>query len=319
MDDQEFQIYDVTAWRRVDDETLGTKEKFWVQDAKGQRWLFKFSRRFSKRTGATNIVGDDWAEKIASRIAALLNLPHATVELASYCGAPGVISLDFTERTTRGELVLGNRLLLEQDPSYPSGESFRVAQHTIQKVYAVLSDPAITLPQNLSTALEVSSPPALFAGYLLLDAIISNQDRHHENWGVLRCGAGNSGSMRAVLAPTFDHASSLGGNLTDEERGERLDTHDAGRTVSAFVRRARSALYEQGGTRPLTTVDAFLSMARLAGAEDYWARALKRVDDDCVWREAIAPVPGARMSERARQFAQAMVRCNVVAIRSALQ
>jgi hypothetical protein len=50
----------------------------------------------------------------------------------------------------------------------------------------------------------------LFPGYLMLDALIGNTDRHHENWGArVLAGLGN-GRRMAVLAPTYDHASSEG-------------------------------------------------------------------------------------------------------------
>jgi serine/threonine protein kinase HipA of HipAB toxin-antitoxin module len=94
----------------------------------------------------------------------------------------------------------------------------------------------------------------VFVGYLLLDALIGNQDRHHENWGLIKApGAGLS------LSPTFDHASSLGRNELDAERIERLTTKDSGRGVAHYVRRARSGLYRTQSSRaPLTTLDAFL-------------------------------------------------------------
>ena len=56
------------------------------------------------------------------------------------------------------------------------------------------------------------------AEYLLLDAVIGNVDRHHENWGIL--GKDVDGSVKGRLAPTFDHASSLGRELLDTGRGK---------------------------------------------------------------------------------------------------
>lgn len=53
------------------------------------------------------------------------------------------------------------------------------------------------MPSGLSSALDV------FAGYVLLDAWIANQDRHHENWGALRMGTA------LYLAPSFDHGAAL--------------------------------------------------------------------------------------------------------------
>jgi serine/threonine protein kinase HipA of HipAB toxin-antitoxin module len=52
---------------------------------------------------------------------------------------------------------------------------------------------------------EYPSAFAQFTGYLVLDALIGHTDRHEENWGVIE---GITGAKR--LAPSFDHASSLG-------------------------------------------------------------------------------------------------------------
>lgn len=52
------------------------------------------------------------------------------------------------------------------------------------------------------------------AGYLVLDALVGNTDRHHQNWGVVVQGKRGADQVLLVhsiqLAPTFDHASSLG-------------------------------------------------------------------------------------------------------------
>ena len=57
----------------------------------------------------------------------------------------------------------------------------------------------------------------MFVGYLMLDALIGNTDRHHENWGIMT-GRGRP----QVLAPTYDHASSLGRELSDQKRQARM-------------------------------------------------------------------------------------------------
>ncbi len=71
------------------------------------------------------------------------------------------------------------------------------------------------------------------ASYLVLDALIGNTDRHHENWGFLGQVLVNidevSEAARLVkqggydIAPSFDHASSLGRELPDEKRIDILD------------------------------------------------------------------------------------------------
>ncbi len=64
-------------------ENVGSKEKFWYTREDGYRWLFKTNRPNT---------GEDWAEKIAAELCALLGLPHATYEVAEWTPKRGVIS-----------------------------------------------------------------------------------------------------------------------------------------------------------------------------------------------------------------------------------
>ena len=96
----------------------------------------------------------------------------------------------------------------------------------------------------------------------MFDALIGNTDRHHENWGLI-VGPGREGSEKR-LAPTFDHASSLGRNESDQRMLRRMNTTDPQFSVAAYATRARSALYRSPReTRPLTTLDAFSQACRL--------------------------------------------------------
>ena len=65
-------------------EQLGTKRKFWFSDEHSDRYLFKQNR--SEGEGAT---GEDWSEKIVSELCALLDMPHAEYELATWKGQHG--------------------------------------------------------------------------------------------------------------------------------------------------------------------------------------------------------------------------------------
>ena len=83
--------------------------------------------------------------------------------------------------------------------------------HNLDHVYQVLSPlDAVAMPGGL-TAYDQ------FCGYLFLDALVANRDRHEENWGVLRDPEG-----RVTLAPSYDHGNSLGFNLTDKVRIREL-------------------------------------------------------------------------------------------------
>ena len=109
--------------------------------------------------------------------------------------------------------------------------------------------------EGIKTAVEV------FAGYLMLDAWIANQDRHHENWGLVIVF--ESEKPKIHLAPTFDHASSLGRNETDKNRQERLTTKDEGRNIKHYVSRARSAFYlAPSHNKVMLTLDVFQRAAK---------------------------------------------------------
>lgn len=143
-----------------------------------------------------------------------------------------------------------------------------------------------------------------FVGYLLLDAVIVNSDRHHENWGVLQLESG-----ARQLAPSYDHASSLGRELGDAERARRLETRDPAFAVAGYVERARSGLYaEAAAARPLHPSDAFgLAGARRPEALDAWRARLDRTSDEAFER-IVERVPEAAISAPARAFALAVLR-----------
>ena len=218
-------------------------------------------------------------------------------------GTPGVVCETFAPPPSA--LVLANQLLLAIDPAYPgeSGRRYMVSEHTVDAVsqaVTLLQPPPAPwmagIPAGIASAMDV------FTGYVILDAWIANQDRHHENWGVLL----SNDTLR--LAPTFDHGASLARNLPDAERQDRLTTRDQGRTVARFVRRARSAFYADASvSRPLTTVQAWRAFAtRATGAATAWLARLNGINDDTI-RGVVEEVPTHRMSRICRDFTMALL------------
>ena len=281
--------------RRVDSrvaeatEQLGTKPKFWFRDGE-RRFLFKAEVRGT---------GEDWAEVVSCCLCKLLGLPHVEYELAEEYDeektlGPGVICENMAPPPT--SLILGNQLLMERDPGYPTQQRFKVRQHTVQAVVEVISklDPPSRewmsgVPMPVQTALDV------FVGYVLLDAWIANQDRHHENWAAIR-------DDKLRLAPTYDHGAALARNLEDKERQERLATKDANRTVSAFVKRGRSAFYNEGESKPMGLEEAFRKFADSApAASTAWLERLRAISPGDVMT-ILSEVPIHRMSGPTKAF-----------------
>jgi hypothetical protein len=138
----------------------------------------------------------------------------------------------------------------------------------------------------------------------MLDALIGNQDRHDENWGIITVDGVQ------FLQPTFDHASSLGRNESDAARVDRMTTRDINRSMMAYVERARSALYSATSTKPLSTLEAFMAGARYdIHAAKFWQARLAGVEDASIY-EAIWRVDPERMSNAAKQFALKMLQLN---------
>jgi hypothetical protein len=133
--------------------------------------------------------------------------------------------------------------------------------------------------ENVARVLDGVDPPAdercagldgygVFVGYLVLDALVAGQDRHSDNWSVIVMP---DGSRR--LMHSYDHATSLGFNLTDVARQRTL----AG-GMDAWVRRGMANRFEGG--RGVSLVDWAVRAAAHAGDDVrlHWRAALGRLD-----------------------------------------
>jgi len=295
-----FAIYRVPDDAPMRWDPMGTASKFWfLRD--GEMWLFKATRPGT---------GEHWAEVLAAGLAELLGLPHADYDLACWrdgTGAPrpGVVTRTFVPDGF--DPVHGNELLLERDPDYPAQAAryIRIQGHTIEAVRAVIGTAGVGLPIGWEPPQGIRSAADVFGGYLLLDAWIGNTDRHHANWALVV----NPTQAQQNLAPTYDHASSLGAHEPEQRRVRRLESPDPGFRAEGYVQRAdaRSALYlRPGEARPLTMIDAFRAW-RDGG--DTWVGRLARIEDAAI-AGLFGEVPEAEMSGPAKAFAREILVAN---------
>lgn len=296
---QPYEVWKVPIGDKSQIEQMGTKRKFWFQNKEGtEKFLFKYNRPDT---------GEDWSEKIAAEIAELIGLPHAIVELAQ-CEdqrgvVRGVVSRDFTEMGAKGGLVHGNELLEALDPDYPSKEFRKVSQHSIDNLIRILASRVVRLPDSHSFPSGIGNSVDLFLGYLMLDVFIGNTDRHHENWGILvRIGEAER-EFYAELAPSFDHASSLGRELTELNRKTRLAGRSGQPTVAMYAIKARSAIYlGRNDAKPLSTLDAFSRFSEHAtNARKIWLDKLQGLSEDSL-RECVERVPSDILSRSSAEF-----------------
>ena len=266
-------------------EEMGGKTKFWYgKPDDNTNWLFKYPRPNT---------GEHWAEKIAAEVAAVIGTTHAKVELAQFQGERGSV----TESFARGGRVLhhGNQMLEVALDGYNPNQKFRQSSHTLANIWKVMN--AIFFgPESAKQA------KLIIAEYTVLDALIGNTDRHHENWGILRRRAGDEG--RGFVAPSYDHASSLGRELRDERR-DRLMVENR---VGDYVEKGRGAIYwsedERYGPSPLELVRRAVSTY-----PDLFHPALaklQKLDRDSI-STIVSRVPDNWMSPVARTFAIALM------------
>lgn len=290
-----FEVYEVRDDAPESQEQLGTKHKFWFTE-NGEMLLFKEGR---ERTG------ENWAEKAASDICNLLSLPHAEYQLAVWRGRQGVVTLDFVPEDSR--LVFGNELLAQYVSEYDGTRYYRQREHALKRVLAFFDTEKLLVPLSFDALKTGLTAADVFVGYLMLDAWIGNTDRHHENWGVITTYQQN-GTQEVRLAPTFDHAASLGRELMDEKRDARMTTKDPNFTVSAYARRARSALYKNpGDRRPMTSLEAFREAIRFRpDAGRFWMDRLERVEQVQI-TDTFAQIPREFITKTASEFAIAFL------------
>jgi HipA-like C-terminal domain len=273
------------------EEAMGTKEKFWFDHSELGTCLFKRSR---------DNTGEDWAEKIAAELCEALGLPHAKQELAIYQGVKGTISPKML--LTGQDLIHGNDVLAGVVSSYPRMKMYNVSQHTLGTVLQAIISLEVQLPLDWKPPPLIDRAVDTFVGYLLLDAWIGNGDRHHENWGLI------SSSERTIhLAPTYDHASSLGRELSDEKRLERIQN----KSIGAYLKKNYSAFYAQASDRKsLTTLAAFQSAAEIhPQAAKAWRIQLSAISSDWI-EQLLCRVPENRMSSPAKEFAAQVLAFN---------
>ncbi|MBR8828886.1 MAG: hypothetical protein DSM107014_13460 [Gomphosphaeria aponina SAG 52.96 = DSM 107014] len=169
----------------------------------------------------------------------------------------------------------------------------------------VFQENSVNLPLNWTPPEQIITIFDVFIGYLLLDAWIGNSDRHHENWAFIRT------QSATYLAPTYDHASSLGRNESDEKCKQRLMTKDQGFSVQAYVEKCQSCVYANSSEKkPLKTFDAFIQAAQYNPKAAYrWLENLAKISTSDTLK-LFQKIPPERIASISIEFAQKILEIN---------
>ncbi|MEP7364586.1 MAG: HipA domain-containing protein, partial [Acidobacteriota bacterium] len=193
------------------------------------------------------------------------------------------------------ELYHGNQVLAGQVLGYDPAKKFRQSSHTLANIFSAL-DRVFRRGETAAAAKQ------RIADYLVLDALVGNTDRHHENWGILvkRTPRGRTG----MIAPSFDHASSLGRELLDDTPGKCRVRILKENRIEQYAEKAPGAIYwnenDKRAIGPLELVRraaaAYPDLFRpaLAGLDSLEKESVERI---------VGRVPQGWMSGVARQFA----------------
>jgi hypothetical protein len=303
----QFPIYKLSTSLAQRPEALGTKEKFWitptaVKSLPQEPHLFKIGRPNT---------GENWSERVCCELAILAGLPCAIYEFAEAAdGTRGVLSRRFIDDTST--LIPGNMLLARLTPGYDGTQTYNQIQYTLGKVLAVLRRLHL---QGTSFEGLMMKAIDLFVGYLVFDAWIGNTDRHHQNWGVIVAIEGPD-DFAFRLAPTFDHASSLGRELSEDNRARRLSTNDRRDDVAAYATRARSAFFTDGPeSKPLLMRDVLAQLKRSNQTmTNFWAGRICAISSRHV-NDVFTRVNRSWISPQAAEFAVALLTENARVIR----
>lgn len=290
----EYSVVDVDPKWKAEPEQMGSKDKFWFRNPASDRdWLFKFP---------TENTGGHWAEKIAYEIARKMGILASRVELARYCTAEGEPRRGSVTRsfTSEYELYHGNQILAGMDNRYSPEQRFKQRMHTVRRIFNSMDIFGIG---SFANECRVK-----LAEYLVFDAVISNVDRHHENWGILRKRVAQE--WRGRLAPTFDHASSLGRELLDTGEKKSRERYLDELGMSSYAERAHGAIFitedSARGPSPLELVRWCLKAPHY---RHFFKKACRKlaVLDPKVIKEIIEKVPADWMTPLSRTFAFALI------------
>jgi hypothetical protein len=290
----DWSVIDASTWDLAGEETIGIRAHIWLRHASRNRtWLFKETVVEPDRP-----FHEDLTEKLASEVASLVGIPAARVQLARRAGHRGCLVEDV--RWSRGSHQPGQVLLGGAVEGYDQNDRTHQG-HSVANIRLALD--GFAAPPGSPTPAHFHAFD-VFAGYLVFDALIANGDRHDGNWAVLQRPPGDSGPD--ALCGSYDHASSLGFNLSDGQRAQRLRDGN----VRSWADRGKAREFEKvPGQRIQSLVELAHSAIALCSDEvsEYWLAAVRSVQSDAI-RTLLEATPD--LSEVTRTFTHDVIMIN---------
>lgn len=200
------------------------------------------------------------------------------------------------------DLGFAGRDSREKSPSTPG--------YTLDAIQRVLEDTGC--PPTSPPELKSFSGWDVFIGMLFLDGLISNRDRHEQNWSILRPSLG--GDMTR-LAPAYDNESSLGFNLTDDRRTRMMQSPAM---LDAYRRRATAWRFDWDSQQIPSLIELACMAANRAtsSVRTHWGEKLDAIEDGD-FEKLVSGVYG--MSDVAHRFSVNLMQENLKEMRNAIR
>lgn len=311
-----WQRWDVSGWREIGAQQSGSGRTVWLEEpGTGQYWLHK-----DTLVPANGIEqGEDWSEAVSTHVATLLGVPCAATQLCLRNGRRGSLSRSVVPKRHHfweGHVVMEAADLAGYFPNLdgkpgvdPTRPSVRRPGHTLANIRAAL--------EGIAAPDEFQGPPQasgfdVFTGFMILDALIANPDRHEQNWAVI---APPLTSAVLRLSPSYDHASSLGYNLTDAHRALNLDPS----RLVIWAAKGRAARFEHVGKADTLVRHAAHALELCApGVATWWRQQVAELDLGPVLEPLRRRrIPG--MSDLAATFAHDLLELNLRRLNDAIR
>lgn len=259
-------------------ENNGYLTKFWIEHPTLGNSLVKLDEE-----GAAQA----WTEKIPYQIALLLKLPAARYEFGELQGfdefpdsTQVVVSPNF--RQPGLDYIPGQNLLIKDGLHF---------DYTVEEILPLLERNNLGLPENYPMISGIQDGADLFVGYLLLDALVANNDRHSGNWSYSESVEGTK-----ALTPIYDNGSSFGvsfGSLVWQNyTPERYMKTD----LSRFGDFQIAVLSQAASIKPL--------------AASIWLKQLSKITPQQI-NHIFNQIPAHRISDEAKIFAQNLLKYNL--------
>lgn len=183
MKDGFMSILDVSHWEEdYNKQISGTRAKYWIIEPEStQQFMFKIP---------TENTGEAWAEKVSSELGKLLELTMMDVHFAVRQSIHGIIAKKFTSGAE--EFYEGGDLITSIVEDF---DRYKLDNYSFG---------------HISKALAEFQLDKDFVFIPFFDALIGNQDRHCDNWGIIATRSNYR------LAPIYDNGSSLGFQLKED-------------------------------------------------------------------------------------------------------